>query len=1250
MDIISSTVAINGEWRFMEAANSTEVGGPAIVNITDSDVTVNGEWRWADKENTYGIVNMSGGSVTCSSLKMGDEGRCELNMSGLATVTVNGDCDLHGREDPITLNMQGGLLKVRGRFQAPGSGTGGGNVTINLDAGTIDCGEFENENDEPYAMDINEGIMLIDGNDVAHINSEITLGYITAYDGEAGSQVHVAYDEVSDKTKVWATTVHKKAWNPTPENSAKDICPGIELRWASGAFVADVNGHDIYFGTSFDDVNASATPYREGHDNNSWPSPSLDLGKIYYWRVDEVNDACSPYLWKGNIWQFTTNDGNAFNPYPAHSQTRVAVDANVSWTPGCTAGSHNVYFGTDYNDVRDGTGGTSKGNQPLDANEYDPNGFGYLTVYYWRIDEVDDGNTFKGEIWSFRSQADIEDPNLILWYTFDENEPNTIAHDSSGYENHGPIVGAPDPAWEPNGGRFDGCLKFRDANGYRLAVPSEALDPIDKGITVTVWVNGHLKQDEGDDMTVFDGGDLEEGNYKLMAIVPAKRPALDVYWRAGNDSNDALAWDVDTWFWRGKWHHLGFVKDENAGTMKIYFDGEMVHSKTGTTNSLANVRDKLFSIGSHNYETKGYEGKLDDFRIYDYALPDGKIAGVFRGEDLALAWGPSPYDGQPDAPRDANLGWKPGEYADSHDVYFGTDYEDVRDANTTVTLGVFKDNQSEIVYDLNLLDLDTTFYWRIDEVNDNNGFKWKGKVWRFTTVDFLIIDDMESYVDSEDLYWTWVDGRRQEIIWGGWYSGSMLYLGERPLYEVHSGDKVMRYGYFIGVTPLPHAEAWLPLPADKRDWTREDVRILLLYFYGMSTNDATDNEQMYVGVEDTNGTYAEIRYGDYRGEDMNDINEPEWHSWYIALEDFNDPCYAEVPNDVNVKDVNRLYIGFGNRRASELPPGEGEVKFDDIRLNLPVCRADIIQPVGDFTGRRGEPDCIVDLADVGYVADYWLMTDVNLVGQIQKPNDANLLGWWKLDDGTGGTATDSSGYNNSGTIETIDVNVWWVTGRADVNYALEFDGGRVLVPDGGATPELRPEYRVSVCAWVYHSEAHYEHGRIVSKGKDNKETYALGMDDKGKFGFFVRDVNYKSYDVVAPVWQDEWLHLAGTYDGDSNTVKGYLNGLHVGVKTDANFVAKGWTLSQDTRGLAIGNPPDINTSPFLGIIDDVRVYDYALAEAEVMWLASDGTGYTALTAPANLYYSEAPGQQAINYRDIAVLINHWLEKKKWPWP
>ncbi|MHC4238548.1 MAG: LamG domain-containing protein, partial [Planctomycetota bacterium] len=686
MDIISSTVVINGEWRFMEA-NSTVVGGPATVNMTDSDVTVNGTWRWADKKDTYGIVNMSGGSLTCSELKMGDEGRCELNMSGLATVTVNGDCDLHGREDLITLNMQGGLLKVRGRLQAPGSNSGGGNVTINLDAGTIDCGSFENEDDEEYAMDINEGMMLIDGNDVAHISSEITAGYITAYDGEAGSQEHVAYDEVLDKTKVWATTVHKKAWNPTPENSAKDICPGVELWWASGAFVADVNGHDIYFGTSLNDVNASATPYKEGHDNNEWIPPSLELSNTYYWRVDEVNEnAWAPpgSPWKGSIWQFTTNDGNAFNPYPAHSQTRVLVDANVGWTPGCTADSHNVYFGTDYNDVKDGTGGTSKGNQAVEANEYDPNGLGYLTVYYWRIDEVDDGNTYTGEIWSFRSQADIEDPNLILWYTFDENEPNTIAHDSSGYENHGPIVGAPDPDWEPNGGRLDGCLGFRDANGYRLTVPSEALDPIDKGITVAVWVNGDIDQDDDDDMAVFDGGDLDGGNYKLTAIVPRGKPDLDVYWRAGNDSNDALAWDVDTWYWRNEWHHLGFVKDENAGTMKIYFDGEMVDSKTGTANSLANVRNKLLSIGSYNYEAKGYEGKLDDFRIYDYALPDGKIAGLFRGGDLGLAWGPSPYNGQPDAPRDANLGWKSGDYADSHDVYFGTDYNDVRDANTAV--------------------------------------------------------------------------------------------------------------------------------------------------------------------------------------------------------------------------------------------------------------------------------------------------------------------------------------------------------------------------------------------------------------------------------------------------------------------------------------------------------------------------------------------------------------------------------------
>ncbi|MHC4239132.1 MAG: LamG-like jellyroll fold domain-containing protein, partial [Planctomycetota bacterium] len=93
----------------------------------------------------------------------------------------------------------------------------------------------------------------------------------------------------------------------------------------------------------------------------------------------------------------------------------------------------------------------------------------------------------------------------------------------------------------------------------------------------------------------------------------------------------------------------------------------------------------------------------------------------------------------------------------------------------------------------------------------------------------------------------------------------------------------------------------------------------------------------------------------------------------------------------------------------------------------------------------------------------------------------------------------------------------------------------------------------------------------------------------------------------------------------------------------------GKTLSQDTAGLAIGNRSDDTNRQFTGAVDEVRIYDYALSEAQIKWLSTDGTGYIPLRSEANLYDLEPQGDKAVNFRDIAVLISeHWLEEKKWP--
>jgi hypothetical protein len=485
---------------------------------------------------------------------------------------------------------------------------------------------------------------------------------------------------------------------------------------------------------------------------------------------------------------------------------------------------------------------------------------------------------------------------------------------------------------------------------------------------------------------------------------------------------------------------------------------------------------------------------------------------------------------------------------------------------------------------------------------------------------------------------------------------SLLLLGEYPydpVYPGGGGSQSMKYIYdmvtgLTGWADLCYAEAWLPIPEQMKDWS-SDVRLVRLYFYGDLDNDTNSTEQMYVGIEDTDGNYAEIRYGEYdpNNEDANDINEPEWHRWDVGLPHFNDPCYAAVANDINLASVARFYIGFGDRRNP--PPlgpgcgGDGFVMFDDIRLHMPICVPEL-GPELDFSG-----NCIVDMADVGIMASEWLRHDANYSpDQMQEPNDANLVGWWRLD----GDACDSSIYDHNSAVEGAYA---WVTGHNDLDLddlALEFsaDGNsRVLVPDNNDTPELRPKHQVSVSAWVVYYGDQDENVRVVVKGNDNHETFSLEINDKGNdaLTFFIRDVCDSKYDLDSEnaLQENEWIHIAGTYDG--NDIISYVNG-EVELTSadwdderpnDPNFI-----LSQNTGGLGIGNPADSIDNPFIGVIDEVRIYNYGLSQAEVRWLATDGGGYVPLISPYDLYDKEEPGKQAINYRDFAILMEDWLEE------
>jgi len=227
-----------------------------------------------------------------------------------------------------------------------------------------------------------------------------------------------------------------------------------------------------------------------------------------------------------------------------------------------------------------------------------------------------------------------------------------------------------------------------------------------------------------------------------------------------------------------------------------------------------------------------FPGQLDDVRIYERALTEDEIKLLMRG-DLSLAWDPEPRTGQQvDLDTALPLRWKAGEKASEHDVYFGLDKEAVENADTSDATGVYRGRQSATSYTPpeGVEWSGGPYYWRVDEVN-TDGTISRGRVWVFTVVDFILVDDFEDYTDND------TDG---EAIWQHWIDGfgvpdngaQVGYL--LPPYAeqtiVHSGLQSMRLAYdnTAGVT---NSEALLVLTAP-RDWTRHGLSSLSLWFRG----------------------------------------------------------------------------------------------------------------------------------------------------------------------------------------------------------------------------------------------------------------------------------------------------------------------------------------------------------------------------------------------------------------------------------
>jgi len=479
------------------------------------------------------------------------------------------------------------------------------------------------------------------------------------------------------------------AEKPNPADGSLHSDTWVSMSWQAGVYAVS---HDVYMGENFDDVNndtgdtfkgnQTSTYYVAGFPGFAYPD-GLVPGTTYYWRIDEVNDSEPNSPWKGDVWRFSIPPKTAYKPEPADGAESVDVDVLLSWTGGFGSKLHTVYFGDNFDDVDNSTGGQAQG-----TTTYIPGTLKMAKTYYWRVDEFDITTTHKGEIWSFTT------------------------------------VGA---------------------------------------------------------------------------------------------------------------------------------------------------------VGSQE-----------------------------------------PANGAVDVTQTPILTWVPGVFGASHEVYFGTDKDAVKNADTSSPEYKGSRNLGSESYDPGQLEWDTTYYWRIDEANNANADSpWTGPLWSFTTANFLIIDDFESYNDlnedepgSNRIYLAWVDGFDNPTV-----NGSVVGHANPPFAEqtiVHGGLQSMPMSYDNAVGK---SEATLTLTSN-RDWTVKGVNILTIWFRGNSSNAA---EPMYVALNDS----AVVT-----NDDPDAAQAVRWSEWNIDLMRFAD-------QGVNLANVTSITLGLGNR-ANPVVGGAGMMYFDDIRLYPPA--------------------------------------------------------------------------------------------------------------------------------------------------------------------------------------------------------------------------------------------------------------------------------------------------------------------------
>lgn len=210
--------------------------------------------------------------------------------------------------------------------------------------------------------------------------------------------------------------------------------------------------------------------------------------------------------------------------------------------------------------------------------------------------------------------------------------------------------------------------------------------------------------------------------------------------------------------------------------------------------------------------------------------------------------------------------------------------------------------------------------------------------------------------------------------------------------------------------------------------------------------------------------------------------------------------------------------------------------------------------------------------------------------------DAGLFGWWKFDEGTGGSAADSSGNGDTGTLQN---SATWTAGKIGAGALSVVNGGSgsgsyVSTANLGTINVGR-----SLAAWVYPTDLTGQSGHnIILSG--STFSYWIEVLSNGHLDF--HDINGNDHEYTgATIPTNQWTFVSSTCDFGTGSTTLFINGSQV--KQDVGSYCN----DNSTQAYDIGTyGPSPGNYGWTGYLDDVRIYERTLTASDVSALYALG--------------------------------------------